>query len=55
MLPPQSKNNKKCPNCGNEMKVREKKSGEEAGKKFLVCIKYPECWTIEPYVEPKWF
>ncbi|QEM68564.1 DUF2726 domain-containing protein [Geobacter sp. FeAm09] len=47
--------NEKCSKCGSEMKIREKKSGEETGKKFLVCIKYPECRTVEPYAEARWF
>lgn len=45
----------KCSTCGSEMKVREKKSGDDAGKKFWVCTQYPGCKNVEPYVKPKWF
>ncbi|MDR3578658.1 MAG: DUF2726 domain-containing protein [Oryzomonas sp.] len=45
----------RCTTCGSEMKVREKKSGDEVGKKFWVCVQYPECRTVEPYLEAKWF
>jgi len=44
-----------CATCGSDMKLREKKSGDEAGKKFWVCTRYPECRNVVPYVEAKWF
>jgi len=44
-----------CAACGSDMKLREKKSGDEAGKKFWVCTRYPECRGVVPYVEAKWF
>lgn len=36
-----------CTKCGSEMKVREKRSGDDAGKKFWVCLKYPDCKSVE--------
>ncbi|KAB0670547.1 DUF2726 domain-containing protein [Oryzomonas sagensis] len=53
--PAPSSDLERCSACGSEMKVREKKSGDEAGKKFWVCTRYPECRNVGPYVEPKWF
>ncbi|NTV49802.1 MAG: nuclease [Geobacteraceae bacterium] len=44
-----------CKACGSEMKIREKKSGDDAGKKYWVCIKFPECRNVEPYSEANWF
>lgn len=44
-----------CKTCGSDMKIREKMSGEDIGKKFWVCIKFPECRNVEPYVEGNWF
>lgn len=44
-----------CKVCGSDMKMREKKSGEDAGKKYWVCIKFPECRYVETYLEPNWF
>jgi len=35
-----------CPNCKKEMKIKEKLSGEDKGKKFWVCTGYPECKTV---------
>jgi len=32
-----------CPKCGSEMVVRTAKKGPNAGRKFHVCIMYPEC------------
>jgi hypothetical protein len=43
----------RCSSCGSEMKVREKKSGDEAGKKFWVCVQYPRCRSVEAYLEAK--
>jgi hypothetical protein len=40
-----------CKTCGSDMKIRDKKSGEDIGKKFWVCIKFPECRNVEPYLE----
>lgn len=34
-----------CPKCGAELVKRTAKSGEQAGKDFMVCSKYPECKT----------
>jgi very-short-patch-repair endonuclease len=53
-IPASVKDIERCSTCGSEMKVREKKSGDEAGKKFWVCAQYPECKNVEPYVEAKW-
>lgn len=33
----------KCPKCGSEMVVRPAKKGPNAGRKFYVCMYYPEC------------
>ena len=44
-----------CKICGSDMKLREKLSGDAAGKKFWVCIKFPECRNVEPHMEAKWF
>lgn len=33
----------KCPKCGSEMVVRTAKKGLNAGRKFYVCTRYPEC------------
>lgn len=44
-----------CKVCGSEMKMREKKSGADLGKKFMVCTKFPECRNVEPCLETGWF
>ncbi|MBA7676804.1 hypothetical protein ES703_85049 [subsurface metagenome] len=33
----------RCPKCGSEMVVRPAKKGPNAGRKFYVCMYYPEC------------
>lgn len=35
-----------CPKCGSALVQKTVKSGQLAGKEFLVCVKYPECKTI---------
>jgi restriction system protein len=32
-----------CPKCGNPMVLREAKSGQNAGKQFWGCSKFPQC------------
>jgi restriction system protein len=32
-----------CPKCGAEMVVRTARQGENAGRTFFGCSKYPEC------------
>lgn len=39
--------NRICSNCGNEMSIRSKQSGENAGNYFWVCSKFPDCRTVE--------
>ena len=34
---------KQCPKCGSSMVVREVKKGQNAGKKFWGCSKFPKC------------
>jgi hypothetical protein len=41
----------KCPECGRQMKVREITKGNSAGKRFLVCPDYPECRSIQKFLE----
>ena len=38
-----SKLNPKCPKCKSETTLRTVLNGVNAGKKFYVCINYPEC------------
>lgn len=33
----------RCPKCGSEMIIRPIKKGPNVGRKFYVCIYYPEC------------
>jgi len=33
----------KCPICGGKTTIRTAKKGSDAGKKFFVCDRYPEC------------
>lgn len=33
----------RCPLCGSEMVIRTAKKGPEAGHRFNVCIRYPDC------------
>lgn len=35
-----------CPRCGSEMVIRETKRGENAGRKFLGCSKFPKCRAV---------
>ena len=32
-----------CPRCGSEMKLREAKSGANAGLRFWGCLEFPKC------------
>jgi clan AA aspartic protease (TIGR02281 family) len=36
-----------CSSCGSEMKIKPKHSGKDAGAFFWVCVKYPECRSVE--------
>lgn len=36
----------RCPKCGNAMTLRETKKGQNAGKKFWGCTKFPQCRGI---------
>lgn len=36
-----------CPKCGSELVIRVAKKGENAGKKFYGCSKFPKCWFTE--------
>ena len=38
---------KLCGVCGNEMKLKTKLSGEQAGAINWVCSKYPDCRKVE--------
>lgn len=44
-----------CKACGSELKIREKKTGVDIGKKYWVCIKFPECRNVLPYLEDNLF
>jgi len=37
---------KSCPKCGNEMVLRTRKKGPQAGNKFWGCSAFPKCKTI---------
>ncbi len=36
-----------CNFCGNEMRIKPKHSGKDAGAFFWVCVKYPDCRSVE--------
>ena len=36
-----------CPKCGSELVIRVAKKGENVGKKFYGCSKFPKCWFTE--------
>jgi ribosomal protein S17E len=35
-----------CPKCGSPMVLREAKNGQNAGKQFWGCSKFPQCRSI---------
>jgi restriction system protein len=37
-----------CPNCGNEMVLRETKKGDNRGRQFWGCSNFPRCRTMLP-------
>jgi len=37
-----------CPKCGNEMRLRETKKGENKGKQFWGCSSFPRCRSTIP-------
>lgn len=41
----------RCPICGGEMKIRTARNDKYAGRKFHVCLNYPECRGLVPVTE----
>ena len=46
----------RCPQCGSKMAVRTAKKGPNAGRRFYVCTRYPDCKgkvALSDYI-PRW-
>jgi len=41
----------KCPICGSETTIRTAKKGNDVGKSFYICDRYPECKGRVEYTE----
>jgi ssDNA-binding Zn-finger/Zn-ribbon topoisomerase 1 len=41
----------KCEKCGSKLEIREKRSGDKNGLRYLVCSKWPKCNYKRGYAE----
>ena len=46
-----SKQDRLCPRCGNQLVLRTSKKGEHVGSQFYGCSSFPKCKYIENVVE----